>query len=184
MLIAEEKKKENIAEYVIYMFQIQDMIRACDFNREKIIRKVVTPQTPKESMRESIQWFDDIIEEMERRNLEKTGNVTPINEVLNELIYVHSTLIDVVKNKTYLAIYQNAQSVIEEFQKKSDLKDKHPVEVAFHALYMKLLLRLKNKPISESSEEGFQKMTKLLTFIGKGYHQMKEGNMKMFEVKD
>ena len=184
MLIAKEKKRTNIAEYVIYMFQIQDMIRACGFNRETIIRQVVTPQTPKDKMRESIQWFDDIIEEMERRNLEKSGNITAINEVLNELVYLHTTLVDVVKNKSYLRLYENAQKVIEDFQKRSDLKEKHPIEVAFHALYMKLLLKLKNETISDASEEGFQKMTKVLSFIGKGYHEMKNGNMTMFEVKD
>ena len=28
MIIAEQKRKENIAEYLIYMYQVEDMIRA------------------------------------------------------------------------------------------------------------------------------------------------------------
>ena len=37
MLIARQKLNENIAEYVLYMFQIEDLIRAYDFDLEGII---------------------------------------------------------------------------------------------------------------------------------------------------
>ena len=36
MIIAQEKRKTNIAEYIIYMFQIEDMLRAMQFNNDQI----------------------------------------------------------------------------------------------------------------------------------------------------
>jgi uncharacterized protein YjbI with pentapeptide repeats len=45
----------------------------------------------------------------------------------------------------YKAVYERAVPYIEEFKNKSNLKDKNHVEIVFHALYMKLLLRLKKQ---------------------------------------
>jgi CheY-like chemotaxis protein len=64
---------------------------------------------------------------------------------------------------------------------KSDLKDNHPVEVCFQALYMKLLLRLQKKDVNAESEQAFDSMRILLAYLTKGYHEMKAGNMEMFE---
>ena len=36
MFIASQKRKENIAEYLLYMWQIEDMIRANNLDIDKI----------------------------------------------------------------------------------------------------------------------------------------------------
>ena len=36
MLIAREKKKNNIAEYILYMWQLEDMLRALKLDMEHI----------------------------------------------------------------------------------------------------------------------------------------------------
>jgi len=41
MIIASKKRKENIAEYILYMWQIEDMIRANDFDISKIRRNII-----------------------------------------------------------------------------------------------------------------------------------------------
>ena len=34
MFVAQHKQQENIAEYILYMFQIEDLIRAYNFDLE------------------------------------------------------------------------------------------------------------------------------------------------------
>jgi hypothetical protein len=41
MFIATQKKKENIAEYVLYMWQIEDIIRAYKFDIEAIKANII-----------------------------------------------------------------------------------------------------------------------------------------------
>jgi len=36
MFITQQKKKENIAKYILYMWQIEDVIRAYNFDIESI----------------------------------------------------------------------------------------------------------------------------------------------------
>ena len=47
MFVAFQKKKENICEYLLYMFQIEDIIRACKLDRPTI-EKLLLPKYPSE----------------------------------------------------------------------------------------------------------------------------------------
>ena len=42
MLIARQKKQENIAEYVIYMYQVEDMMRACGLDIETVKKNIIS----------------------------------------------------------------------------------------------------------------------------------------------
>lgn len=59
MIISSQKKKENIAEYLLYMWQIEDIIRAykldLDLIQENIIDKYDIPDSQKKEMRE---WYE------------------------------------------------------------------------------------------------------------------------------
>ena len=46
MLIAAKKKEENIAEYILYMYQIEDIIRSFQFDIERIMDEYVRQQLP------------------------------------------------------------------------------------------------------------------------------------------
>jgi|SRR5690554_3460332 len=182
MFTSEEKLQSNIAEYVIYMYQIEDMIRAYNFDIDKIREHIIKPQVKSESFeKEMVNWYQDLISEMKSRGLEKKGHLHRIGEVLTEIIYLHNTLKDVVEDKKYLGLLEAAEENVKAFRKKSDLDTVHLVEVCFQALYMKLLLRLQNKEIGAESEAAFDTMRIVLAYLTQAYHQMKEGNMTMFQ---
>lgn len=182
MYIAQEKERTNIAEYVIYMYQLEDLIRAYQFNIDTIREKIIKPQVKSESFeQEAVKWYEEIIREMKSRGLERAGHIHRIGEVMTEMIYLHNTLVNVVEDKKYNDLLEAAQDNIEAFRQKSDLKDMHLVEVCFRALYMKFLMRLQGKEISAETENAFDTMRVLLAYLTKGYHQMKAGDMSMFE---
>ena len=43
MYIASKKRKENIAEYLLYMWQIEDLIRAYGLDIDRIRQNVIDP---------------------------------------------------------------------------------------------------------------------------------------------
>ena len=81
------------------------------------------------------------------------------------------------KDKKYQEVVDRASRPIEEFRAKSDLKDKNQIEIAFHGMYMKLLLKLQRKEISAETEEAFDAMRMLLAYLGRAYHKMKSGDL-------
>lgn len=178
MIVSEQKKRDNIAEYVIYMYQIEDVIRAYSFNLDLIIESFVRPQLPDESfINDYKRWYEDLIQKMKSQKIEKSGHLFEINEVMIELSYLHSTLLNIVKDTKYIALFETALKNIEEFKEKSNLKDKNHIEIAFHALYMKLLLKLQRKEISPESEDAFDTMRILLAYLSKSFHKMKNGDL-------
>ncbi len=176
MLIAEQKLKTNIAEYVLYMYQIEDIIRACNFDLEVIMNNIVKPQLPDESfLAQYEKWYSDLIVNMKSQRIEKSGHLMSTQEIVVELSYLHSSLLNFKENTKYKAVVDTAIPHIEEFKSKSNLKDKNEVEVAFHAMYMKLLLRLQKKEISPASEESFDAMRVMLAYLSRSYIKMKAG---------
>ncbi len=178
MLIAQKKIKENIAEYILYMYQIEDVIRAYKFDLDAILENYVKPQLPDESfVSQYSKWYSSLINNMISQRIEKSGHLHEINEVMIEISYLHTTLINIVKDEKYKALFENALPNLNDFKEKSNLKDKNDIELAFHALYMKLLLRLQKKEISAESEEAFDTMRILLAYLARAYHQMKNGSI-------
>lgn len=182
MLIAQQKQQENIAEYVLYMYQIEDIVRAYQFDIEAILENYVKPQLPDASFLSQYKnWYEGIIREMKSSKIEKSGHLSSLSEIIVELSYLHNTLINLTKDSKYLEIIERATPFIEEFKEKSDLKNKNHIEIAFHAMYMKLLLRLQKKEISAETEEAFDAMRMLLAYVSRAYHKMKAGDLDFLQ---
>ena len=74
MIIARQKRKENIAEYLLYMWQVEDLIRANDFDMDSIRRTVVDRYDQPDDVKEEIaKWYEELIEMMRSEGVkEKT----------------------------------------------------------------------------------------------------------------
>jgi hypothetical protein len=178
MLIANHKLNENIAEYILYMYQIEDVIRSFNFDIDRIMNQYVLPQLPDQSYENQYRaWYSDLIHQMKVQRIEEKGHLFLIQEVLIELSYLHNTLINLSTDTKYKTLFEQALQHIEAFKEKSNLKDKNHIEIAFHALYMKLLLRIQKKEISTETEESFDSMRMLLAYLSKSYHRMKAGDL-------
>ena len=178
MKIAEQKLQNNIAEYIIYMYQIEDVIRAYHLDIELIMDNYVQPQLPDSSFSAQYRkWYEGIIQQMKSQKIEKTGHLVDLHEILVELSYLHNTLLNLTKDVKYIGVFDAANKYIEEFKQKSNLKDKNPIEIAFHAIYMKLLLKLQKKEISPETEEAFDSMRVMLAYLSRSYHKMKAGDL-------
>ena len=57
------KLKENIAEYLIYMYQIEDLIRANEFDPVRIEQSIINKfDASYEVKREMLEWYKSLIE--------------------------------------------------------------------------------------------------------------------------
>lgn len=178
MLIAQQKQKENIAEYVLYMYQIEDVIRAYKFDFDALMENYVKPHIPNMSFYESYKkWYAELIQQMQDQGIQKTGHLLESKEIMVEISYLHNTLLTLQDDHKYKGVFERANPIIEEFKEKSNLKDKNHVEIAFHAMYMKLLMRLQKKEISAETEDAFDAMRVMLAYLSKAYSQMKSGDM-------
>ena len=107
MLIANQKLKENIAEYILYMYQIEDVIRAYQLDIDKILDNFVAPQLPDSSFLEQYRWwYDGLIHSMKSERIVESGHLMQTQEVLIELSYLHNSLLSVLKDAKYIALFE------------------------------------------------------------------------------
>jgi hypothetical protein len=130
MLLAHQKQKENIAEYILYMYQIEDIIRAFQFDLETIVQHTVLPITENEAeIAEYRSWYEGLIREMKAQRLEQKGHLADIQDIVIELSYLHNTLLTVYNDEKYKMLHDQAVSTLEEFKSKSNLIDKNTIEI-------------------------------------------------------
>ena len=71
MFTASEKKRENIAEYLLYMWQIEDLIRANELNLEKIDENIINKYSNlDEGQKKQLhEWYESLIDMMRREGV-------------------------------------------------------------------------------------------------------------------
>jgi Domain of unknown function (DUF4924) len=178
MLIAKRTKETNIAEHVIYMFQIEDIIRANNLDLDTIITTLIEPQIADEKLvKEYKNWYANLIKTMRTEGIEKKGHSSDINEILMELLLLHNTLLNVINDKKYLAVFEKALPALKDFQSKSQSSDVNLIEVGFNALYSKLILKLKGQAFTPATETAFKEISEMLGFLAIYYKKMRNGEL-------
>lgn len=176
MLISRQKKESNIAEYILYMWQLEDILRANNFDKESINRLLVEPLSIDEENKQAIAaWYAKLIEKMKAQGLQKTGHLEETHEAINELQYLHNMLLNTLKDKKYQQLYLAAKLNIDAFKIKSGNPGMGDIEAILNGLYGLLLLRLKKKPVSRDTEEAMESFSKMMAYLVKKYHETKSG---------
>ncbi len=94
MIIASQKHKENIAEYLLYMWQIEDIIRANNLDIDRITASVIDRfQLTDAQRKEMVEWYESLIDMMRREGVEKTGHLQLNKNVIIQLTDLHLALL-------------------------------------------------------------------------------------------
>ena len=116
MIIASEKRKNNIAEYLLYMWQIEDIIRANNLDIERIKTNIIDRYngiTP-EQRHEMAEWYESLIDMMRREGIEKKGHLQINKNILSSLVALHQALLKDPKFADYSAeFYRTLPYIVE-----------------------------------------------------------------------
>lgn len=180
MLIARQKKHDNIAEYLLYMWQIEDIIRAnrLDINliKENIIDKFDQPEDVKTEM---IEWYQNLIEMMRLEDVSENGHLQINRNVIIELTDLHLRLLNNPQESEYISAYYKTLPFIVELRSKSEDKNIPEIETCFSALYGFLMLRLQQKEISGETQAAISQISSFLRLLALRYKQDKEGKLEL-----
>lgn len=176
MTLAAQKKAENIIEYVIYLWQMQDLVRAAGFDLGTVRHFITSGAAEGFDLDTEMEWFGAVIMAMKANSLEKKGNLPEIDEVLIELNYLHHTLIDLIKETPYIDAVQAAQPLLNEFLERSGNRHMNAIEAMLTALYGLLVLRLRGKEATPETLTAIDVFKRVLVLLGGHYHDMRSGS--------
>lgn len=180
MFTASEKKRENIAEYLLYMWQIEDLIRANNLDIDKIENSIIdkyTSLTP-EQRKEMKEWYESLIDMMHREGVEKSGHLQINKNVIIALNDLHRRLMADPKYATYNAQFYHTLPFIVELRAKAGENKADEIETCFNALYGILMLRLQHKEISKETLEAAAQISKFLAVLS--HYYKKDFNNELF----
>ena len=169
MFVSRQLKEKNIAEYLIYMWQIEDLIRANGCDMEKIKSTIIAPYPLTEEQKaELTQWYMDLIEMMRHEGIMEKGHLQ-----INKNIILRSP-----KFPYYNSAYYKVLPYIVELRAKGADKEEPELETCFEALYGILLLKLQKKEISEETRKAQEAISTLLAMLSNYYIEDKKGELE------
>lgn len=166
MIIASQKRKENIAEYLIYMWHIEDLIRANGLQIDKIEKNIIDKmQLQPDQRREMKEWYESLIDMMRREGVEKSGHLQINKNVLSNLVSLHQALLKDPRYATYSAEFYKTLPYIVDLRSKAGENRVGEIETCFTALYGMLMLRLSQKDISPETELAIKQISKFIAVL-------------------
>ena len=177
MIIAELKKKENIVEYILYIRQLMDIMRANNLDIQKIDELLVSKFEVSEKEKLKIHnWYHDLIVKMRNENVEHSGDIKEIKDLIAVLNKIHQTLLNDENEYRHHELYNWAKPNIEEYKKLSRSNSDNEIEICIDAMYALLLLKLQGKSISEETAQAMQTFGSLLANLAEVYKQLAINN--------
>ena len=180
MLIAKKLKQENIAEYLLYMWQVEDLIRANNLDIDKISKQIIEKYDQPDNVRSEIKdWYSNLIEMMRMEGIQENGHLIINNNTLSELTDLHNRLLKSPKETDYTNIYYKTLPFIVELRAKSPEKDIPELETCFSALYGFLLMRLQQKEVSGETQAAISQISSLIRILSQKYKDEQAGTLDL-----
>ena len=177
MWVSEHKRKTNIAEFIIYMWQIEDLIRSYNLDLIKIEEEIISKHDLNEEQEDQLfNWYKTLITEMRAENIVNSGHLQRTNIILNELEYLHKNLFEVQKDFEYSSAFEKCSEDLKSLKAKMGVNPGTDIEVCLSGLYASLLMKLKKTSINEETSNSLKRISSFITVLAKKYH-------KAFEAK-
>ena len=179
MFVAQELRKKNIAEYLLYMWQIEDTIRAFGCSLSAIRRQYIDRfDYTDEQKEEEADWFGNLITMMNSEGCREQGHLQINKVTLQQLEELHAQLLGSSKYPFYNAEYYKVLPYIVELRHRGADQDENEVETCFNSLYGVMMLRLQKKEITANTDHAIKEITTFIGMLSDYYKKDKEEGLK------
>lgn len=180
MYISQELKKRNIAEYLLYMWQVEDIIRAYGCSLARIRREYIDRfDYTDEQKEEMADWYGNLVRMMNSEGCRDNGHLQINKIVIQQLSELSAELLASSNFPFYNSEYYKVLPFIVELRKRGAEKEENEIETCFNALYGVMMLRLQNKPVSPDTEHAIKEITTLIGMLNDYYMKDKQGELKL-----
>ena len=170
MIVAQKLRKQNISAYIIYMFQVEDIIRAYGLDVDRICQEYLPRfQYTKEQIEEQRDWYAGLIRMMQEEGVKESGHVQVVKNTLLLMADRHQELLADPKQPFYSAAYYKALPYIVELRSKGMGKEKNEIENCVDALYGATVLKMQGRELTDQTKQALQPISHLLEMLSNLY---------------
>lgn len=182
MFIAGKLKKENICEYLLYMWQVEDLIRAFNLNMDLMNERIIAQYPVSDVERKSLyDWYESLIEMMRLENVQVDGHLQLNKNIIIELDELHADILRSGKDAGYAAKFYHVLPFISQLRKQQDNPNISDVELCFNFQYGIMILRMKKSDITPETLQAQKEISKYMVLLARNYQLYKSGDLDLEE---
>lgn len=179
MFTAKQKRRENIAEYILYLWQLEDLLRALEFDEEKIYNTLVKSINIDDSQKQVLLfWYIDMVNLLKSEGKTEHGHLEHSLHLINELNDLHLMLLKSDAGKEYVPLFLELAPHLEQLKKRQKEESSNDIELCFKALYGVMLQRLKQDKFDKDVLELISPVIAMLSYI---YLKVEKGEIDLYK---
>ena len=180
MDIAQAKRKENIAEYILYLWQIEDLLRALQFSPEAIYSQFVAPRNlDEQSQNVLLMWYMDIAALLQEEEKQSSGHLNHTLHLIADMHNLHLQLMQLPMGAHYRTVVARLEPYLPTLRTIFG-KNISDTELCFRALYATMLYRIKGggeKAVTDTIEF----ISPVIATLTAMYHKVERGEIDLFK---
>lgn len=147
MDIAQAKRRENIAEYILYLWQLEDLVRALQFSPEAIYSQLVAPrkELPEDQKSALLMWYMDLANLLQQEGKEEKGHLEHTLHLIADLHDLHLQLLKHPEGGHYRQTVAKLEPELPRLRSIMGNPSMNDTELCFRALYAAMLYRIKGE---------------------------------------
>jgi flagellin-specific chaperone FliS len=181
MDIARQKRDENIAEYILYIWQLEDLLRALKFDPRVVYDALVAPREATDEWRlAAIEWYMEIADLLTREGKAEGGHLDHTLHLVGEMNDLHLMLMEQPAGRKYRELFARLAPSLPGLRATLGRQDVSDIELAFRALYAAMLYKMKGVH-AEISDEVVALVSPVIALLSDIYHKVERGELDLYK---
>ena len=183
MDIAQAKRRENIAEYILYLWQLEDLLRALQFSPEAIWSQLVAGRTSssEEHKQLCLLWYMDIADLLRREGKEEKGHLDHTLHLIADLNDLHLQLLKLPAGEHYRRTFARLEPSLAELRTLAGGEVGSDIELCFRALYAAMLYRIKGQGERSAVVDTLELVSPVIAELADMYRKVETGETDLYK---
>lgn len=183
MYIAKNKRAENIAEYILYLWQLEDLLRAMQLSPEAIYATLVKPRGLERVQQEELmEWYGQLVDLLEQEGKTEHGHLEHTMHLVGDLEQLHRQLLELPVGKRYRKLYAALAPELGKLRAAMGKADMGDIEVSLRALYAVMLHRIQGQGEAKAGyiEDVLAVVSPLIAELAAIFRGAEQGEIDLF----
>jgi len=183
MDIARAKRKENIAEYILYLWQLEDLLRALQFSPEAIFTQLIAPRKDltEEQKPAFLMWYLDIATLLRQEGKEEKGHLEHTLHLIADLHNLHLQLLKLPAGAHYRQTLSRLEPELPRLRAVAGNPGMSDTELCFRALYAAMLYRIKGEGEKSAVADTVEFISPVIGELAALYGKVERGEIDLFK---
>lgn len=182
MDIALTKRKENIAEYILYLWQLEDLLRALQFSPEAVYSTLIAPRKELDEQQKSafLIWYMDIANLLRQEGKEEQGHLDHTLHLIDDLNDLHLQLMKLPVGEHYRSTFARLEPELPRLRSVLG-RQTSDIELCFRALYAAMLYRIKGQGEKGAVQDTIEYVSPVVAELADMHRRVERGEIDLFK---